>query len=615
VRYEYDQNDRMSRAVDPDGHAFVAGYDPTHNLTSILYPNMTSAAMTYDAAGRLTGVENKQDDGEVISRFRYTLDPAGNRTQSDEYYRWHTPRDVSRQYAYDPLYRLVASQDSEGRSTQYVYDAAGNRLQLRSNYDPQRTPTMVDPYTVDYAYNAANQLLSTSHSVFGVTDYAYDDNGNRIRRQGPDVWTGSPNDILRTDYVYDYENRLTWTGTFRDAGNGNWQVRDESSMAYDGYGRLFRRMHDMHQGSSGQKWTEFVYDGLDPIVEYVDPSPQYTNYYRGLSRILESHDFKSQASPDGTASFYHYDGLGSVSAMTKHRGQSAHEYAYWDYGMVLDKNDGSADSSNFERPHNHYTYTGQEWEEYTRLYHFYAREYEPETGVWLQQDPYRGRLAEPVTLHRYGYVGNDPLNFVDAHGFERDGKRTDTPLPYYAGCGYTMCCTNYVFGQYRQEWEMPTAIAAGMSLAALKNAMGNVPQITLNRIQGNAFRDEFAELLRDAGRDVRTEVYKWTPFGKRYIDIEVQKNQVPLGGIETKTGQSPYTVLQRTKDLWLRITQNYPVNVVRKENVPVESVPATGGILPVLLKNLQIFMRMPIPIFIMPPNYQFHWLQHEGQPT
>ncbi len=457
VSYAYDANDRQVQIVDPDGNTFNAEYDPAHNITAIHYPNQTQARLTYDAADRLTALVNQQNDGDVISSFAYTMDAVDNRLQIDEYYRWRQPRQLSQDYGYDPLYRLVHSQDSEGRFTDYGYDAVGNRLSLTSNYDPLRTPTDVKkPYTVASTYNEANQLLTTDHSYFGVTSYSYDANGNRLRREGPDVWTGGKKDTWRTDYTYDYENRLTWVGNFRDPGNGKWQARDATAMVYDGYGRLFRRTHDMHQDASssspalghssevidsqdlpwkiylpmvtgskdeddnGQKWVEYVYDGLDPIAEYGQPSPQqYDNYYRGLGRILAMHEFKSQQSPQGTASYFHYDGLGSISALTKHNGQSAHTYRYADYGLILDKNGGAADTGNFTDPHNHYTFTGQEWEEYTRLYHFYAREYDPLVGVWLQPDKYRGRLDVPGTLHRYGYVGGNPVNWVDWYGFDR----------------------------------------------------------------------------------------------------------------------------------------------------------------------------------------------------
>jgi len=91
-----------------------------------------------------------------------------------------------------------------------------------------------------------------------------------------------------------------------------------------------------------------------------------------------------------------------------------------------------------------------------------------------------------------------------------------------------------------------------------------VAQVTRNRAAGNAFRDEIASLLEAAGRDVKIEQYKWTPFGPRYIDVEVSMGERVLGGIETKVGKSPYTVLQRVKDAYLWLVHDYRVDLVRK---------------------------------------------------
>lgn len=119
----------------------------------------------------------------------------------------------------------------------------------------------------------------------------------------------------------------------------------------------------------------------------------------------------------GTLYFMSYDGLNSVSALTKYEGQSAHTYRYHDYGTILDNNDHAADSGSFTNPHNHYTYTGQEWDADNGLYHFYAREYDPLTGTWLQQDRYRGQLDSPGSFHRYLYLNDNPVNNTDLYGF------------------------------------------------------------------------------------------------------------------------------------------------------------------------------------------------------
>lgn len=87
--------------------------------------------------------------------------------------------------------------------------------------------------------------------------------------------------------------------------------------------------------------------------------------------------------------------------------------------------------------------------------------------------------------------------------------------------------------------------------------------VQANRAAGNAFRDEIARVLQNAGRDVDTEVFKRTPFGKRFIDIEVSQDGKILGGVETKLRTSPYTPSQRAKDAWLWLMNGYRVNVVR----------------------------------------------------
>lgn len=69
--------------------------------------------------------------------------------------------------------------------------------------------------------------------------------------------------------------------------------------------------------------------------------------------------------------------------------------------------------------------------------------------------------------------------------------------------------------------------------------------------------------MRAEGRIVETEVYKRTPFGKRYIDIDVWHNEVNLGGIETKVGGSRYLPLRKLIDAWLGANK-YPMQLVRK---------------------------------------------------
>ena len=124
--------------------------------------------------------------------------------------------------------------------------------------------------------------------------------------------------------------------------------------------------------------------------------------------------------------------------------------------------------------------------------------------------------------------------------------------------GQTALQALLLFGTGGVGTEAEAAIE-GVSAAKI----GGQSLVQANRTAGNLFRDELAAALRAEGRTVRTEAYKWTPFGKRFIDIDVRLNGVKLGGIETKVGSSRYLPLQKLKDAWLG-ANGYPVQLVRK---------------------------------------------------
>jgi RHS repeat-associated protein len=105
--------------------------------------------------------------------------------------------------------------------------------------------------------------------------------------------------------------------------------------------------------------------------------------------------------------WFQTDGLDSIIALTDERGTIVSPLLYDEYGNQL------AGSTALHL----FGHTAQPHDPETGLQHFYARYYDPATGVWLTQDPYRGRLDIPVTLHRYGYVGANPMTWVDAWGY------------------------------------------------------------------------------------------------------------------------------------------------------------------------------------------------------
>ena len=146
-----------------------------------------------------------------------------------------------------------------------------------------------------------------------------------------------------------------------------------------------------------------------------------------------------------------------MASLTKHQGQSTHNYRYDAYGLLLPAN------GSFTDPHNPYTFAGKEWDEHLGLYEFGFRLYDPWTGVWLTQEPLPAQAWEPRTWHRYQYAYASPISYYDPYGLwvpVEDGEAKPRPpipplitfrnLPvdvlaerYQQDQGFTRYCASY----------------------------------------------------------------------------------------------------------------------------------------------------------------------------
>jgi RHS repeat-associated protein len=67
---------------------------------------------------------------------------------------------------------------------------------------------------------------------------------------------------------------------------------------------------------------------------------------------------------------------------------------------------------------NNYLYRGEQFDPDLGLYYLRARYYNPGSGRFYSRDPENGHQTNPQSLHKYLYVGGDPVNGIDPMGRE-----------------------------------------------------------------------------------------------------------------------------------------------------------------------------------------------------
>jgi RHS repeat-associated protein len=170
------------------------------------------------------------------------------------------------------------------------------------------------------------------------------------------------------------------------------------SYTYDPSGRRIEKKYD------GLTQMKYVYDGDHIIAEY----DGFTNllhkyiYGPGVDQPICMIDV-----PNSNATYYyHFDGLGSVIALTNSAGSVANLYEYSVYGEV-----SASDASHPNR----FLFTAREFDKDTGLYYYRARYYNPYIGRFLQTDP----IGYVDGMNAYWYCGNNPSGLVDPLGLKR----------------------------------------------------------------------------------------------------------------------------------------------------------------------------------------------------
>ena len=276
-------------------------------------------------------------------------------------------------YTYDNRDRLTDVTKDGSPWRHYDYGANGNRTgatqggaSVAAEYDAQ--DRIVSYGDATFEHNAMGQR--TSKSVAGdSTTYDYDDLGNLV---GVDL----PGKTV--DYVVDGLNR-----------------------------RTARKL-------DGTITNRYLYaQGTLPVAELnADGS------VKSLFVFAEKTNVPDYMIKGGTTYRLVTDGLGSVRLVVNTSdGSITQRIDYDPFGRVL------ADTNPGFQP---FGYAGGMYDPDTGLVRFGLRDYDPETGRWTAKDPI---LFEGGDSDLYGYVGNDPVNWIDPTGLQAVPALPAPPVP------------------------------------------------------------------------------------------------------------------------------------------------------------------------------------------
>jgi RHS repeat-associated protein len=189
-----------------------------------------------------------------------------------------------------------------------------------------------------------------------------------------------------TSYAWDFENRMS---SVTLPGSGG-----TVSFKYDPFGRRIYK-------SSSSATSVFAYDG-DNLVEETNSSGVAVARYSQTQNI----DEPLAMLRSGATSYYHADGLGSVTSLSSAAGSIANTYTYDSYGKL------TASTGSLVNP---FQYTARELDPETNLYFYRARYYDQSAGRFVSEDP-ASFLSGGVNF--YQYVENSPLGFKDPNGLQ-----------------------------------------------------------------------------------------------------------------------------------------------------------------------------------------------------
>jgi RHS repeat-associated protein len=454
AQYRYDSLNRISQIVDDDdtvSYSWDSCINGIGRLCSVSNAN-SSLSYRYDRHGRITG--QTQSAGQAPLSVSHSYNNVGQRIQTVTPggqtldYQWSGGRlaalsvngqPVLSQISYDPDGQVNGWLWGNNQPSERFYDLTGRPVIVSLGFDAQnqlpssrtlgydaagRLTTAVDDSNPQlnqhHLYDELDRLIGSERGepVQSRTNHNYDLSGNRTGKiqDNTAVTNGtidansnrlqSQSGAQAVNYSYEPAGSLTGDGTisysYNAAGRRISATAPNLNASYT-YNALGQRITKTVNGATRQ----FVYDEQGHLTGEYDSAGHLLQELVWLGDLPVAMLKPAAVTPD--IYYIHADHLGTPRAITR-PGDNKVVWT-WEseaFGANLPEQNPSG-LGNFVF---NLRFPGQYYDVETGLHYNYFRDYDPQTGRYIESDP----IGLQGGINTYTYVNGNPVNAIDSEG-------------------------------------------------------------------------------------------------------------------------------------------------------------------------------------------------------